>query len=1351
MKTNFSVNTPHDEIARQAVHSLRGYRYQILQTLNAWLSLKDDEILLLEVAEDYTILANDTIKGIQVKDTANSGSVTLKNKDLPKMINSLWGFQNENSQKRVSITYLTTSNIGKEQGFEFPNKQYGIDYWHSAARGEDIEPIRKILLNLELHNEDISNFIKESSADDLRDRIIRQIDWVCGANDIESLSEIINQKLLNLKPDYNLDPSNSKRARDSLETAIFNKIIEDGSRQLTKTDLLEIFDNAVKVPIPIPHLVNILSRLSNSEQTDIDSKIITTNLIIKVPDIPLLPIIATRNKLISDLISKIAESGIIWIHGSSSTGKTILAQLIARQLKYDWLIINLRDCSSTSELEFRLKSILFKSQEYRLGGIILDDFPIMYANGIRTRLSMYVKEIFRMNGSIIITSAKDPAPDMQCYLGVNPQNIIKVPYLSLEDVEDLVTLAGGNPEKWAKVIHAFCGNGHPQLVQARIRGLKQRKWPDSELIAGIPGIGETPKEIDEQCSAIRHQLIYDLPEKSRELLYRLTIVAGFFDREMAIAIGETAQDIQRPGEELDILIGPWIEIVAQNCFRISPLVTDAGRQTLIHSDIEKVHKQIVDHLLKRHPFPVEFLGTLLSHALVSKHAQGLMWLVMAIMHTPTENSKMTAEYLFLLQFLKTDQPLFKENMNISILLRLAQFRVCVWGNRNDILPAIADQLIKETYMIEQDEITVGYRLQAIGYILSERTLKISPHKWMPLLLEQEQLFEGKGELLEYIRELDIVKNGLNGWSISQFYFVLRATALQSIEELSELFIELDSLEENKRDVLLSSLYKMPDDIHLMINSAWLAEANISEIDGIKASKEFSKLARIAEKWNKKDIAVECYCTRAVMLDEYANDTKGALESLDEAEKSYPDNVHLLRVRSRIYYHNKNYTESLAIMERIGDAIPKENHIERLFAYREAGISASELNYFDKAFHYFSKAKKEGMSLTVNKLPIILGLKIEQAVCQFKLENKHETLEIMQEVLIEAEHLNPNTGKKEKYFFLSYGNAILWMENQLKAKGSSQKNILIKPGIFSNPEISDNILEIKIPHYLAYWYQLAILETKMNENIGVIDELRKRTNIQKILFLELTLSMTLLEKDILTGNIKNFFTYFSDYIAKYVYMKENVSSVIEDINFNIADKNISDFIEADWTSITYQQIAKDAILALVISSIYSELNGIKEQLNIHANKNQEVFEVLHDFINSFQKEKCPENDSYNIRAYYLGYLIDIGSNINPERLFIVTVRIWGWLRESHFRLNIEDIVANYLIKKWGYIIENQKFLLQQPTIAVPSIESAMKESCDGTLKIAKLILAAEIAVEKNMSSDLRSIIQEYCSKSSEERN
>ena len=53
----------------QANDSLRGYRYQILHSVHAWLSLADDEILYLEGAEDFDIVSPETTTVVQVKDT----------------------------------------------------------------------------------------------------------------------------------------------------------------------------------------------------------------------------------------------------------------------------------------------------------------------------------------------------------------------------------------------------------------------------------------------------------------------------------------------------------------------------------------------------------------------------------------------------------------------------------------------------------------------------------------------------------------------------------------------------------------------------------------------------------------------------------------------------------------------------------------------------------------------------------------------------------------------------------------------------------------------------------------------------------------------------------------------------------------------------------------------------------------------------------------------------------------------------------------------------------------------------------------------------------------------------------
>ena len=48
---------------RQANDSLRGYLYQVLHSVNAWLDLADNEILYLEGVEDFDKLSDDSCYG----------------------------------------------------------------------------------------------------------------------------------------------------------------------------------------------------------------------------------------------------------------------------------------------------------------------------------------------------------------------------------------------------------------------------------------------------------------------------------------------------------------------------------------------------------------------------------------------------------------------------------------------------------------------------------------------------------------------------------------------------------------------------------------------------------------------------------------------------------------------------------------------------------------------------------------------------------------------------------------------------------------------------------------------------------------------------------------------------------------------------------------------------------------------------------------------------------------------------------------------------------------------------------------------------------------------------------------
>lgn len=78
--------TPSGDPAREAIASLRGYVYQILQSALAWTKLKSDEFLYLEVAEDFAVAATNALTAVQVKETASP--VTINSGDVVASINS---------------------------------------------------------------------------------------------------------------------------------------------------------------------------------------------------------------------------------------------------------------------------------------------------------------------------------------------------------------------------------------------------------------------------------------------------------------------------------------------------------------------------------------------------------------------------------------------------------------------------------------------------------------------------------------------------------------------------------------------------------------------------------------------------------------------------------------------------------------------------------------------------------------------------------------------------------------------------------------------------------------------------------------------------------------------------------------------------------------------------------------------------------------------------------------------------------------------------------------------------------------------------------------------------------------
>ncbi|MEY1422178.1 hypothetical protein AB7038_00005, partial [Morganella morganii] len=125
-------NVPPQDVSRQATASLRGYIYQLHASAAAWLELGPNDELYIEVAEDFAEILrepdslHEVLKATQVKDTRESGTVTLNSSDVLAAIDTLNRLKINNPGKVVKLVFLTTSAIGKERKNPLPSGIPGL-------------------------------------------------------------------------------------------------------------------------------------------------------------------------------------------------------------------------------------------------------------------------------------------------------------------------------------------------------------------------------------------------------------------------------------------------------------------------------------------------------------------------------------------------------------------------------------------------------------------------------------------------------------------------------------------------------------------------------------------------------------------------------------------------------------------------------------------------------------------------------------------------------------------------------------------------------------------------------------------------------------------------------------------------------------------------------------------------------------------------------------------------------------------------------------------------------------------------------------------------------------------------
>src|SRR5262249_14023090 len=136
--------------------------------------------------------------------------------------------------------------------------------------------------------------------------------------------------------------------------------------------------------------------------------------------------------------------------------------------------------------------------------------------------------------------------------------------------------------------------------------------------------------------------------------------------------------VQLPGETFETLVGPWIEILPEDKYRVSPLIQSAGQSVLPAAEVQAVHETIALTIVKMKSLsPSDFAAGLL-HALMAKSEQALNPLATGTIRAASPDIWRTlanTTFWFPSMALSTGQHLFEKNPAIEALLRVTQFKI----------------------------------------------------------------------------------------------------------------------------------------------------------------------------------------------------------------------------------------------------------------------------------------------------------------------------------------------------------------------------------------------------------------------------------------------------------------------------------------------------------------------------------------------------------------------------------------------------------------------------------------------------------------------------------------------------
>ena len=1313
---------PVGDTAREAIDSLRGYVYQIYQSALAWTELKEGEFLFLEVAEDYAVAAQNALKAVQVKETA--GSVTINSVDIVASIDSFVELRERNLDMNVTLRHLTTSTIGKEKNVD--DRVDGLptlDAWRKLAKAGDLTDLRRVLAKSKLSKKS-KGFVENLDDTDLRENFLKKIHFDCGAIESRFLSRQILSIVSRLIIDRGGVHSQAKSCADSIMMAVL-KLSTNPNREerfIDRNQLEEILEATTRVSLNMAqfevHNQNISKALSTSVPSGLDFS--SADLVRPSPifETPLPKALANREEAIGQIQKTLDAFGVCWISGAAGMGKTVAARILAHRNRGDWASINLRGKSREQVAQILVQSA-DSMKGFALQGLIVDDLGHATDPSVLDSLCYLFFSTQRSDVLLILNSSDRPNSEFIFTSDLHAGVEHTLSEFSEKDIQEILEKCGVKDTHWATYAHLVSGGGHPQLAMAFIQSMTASGWNPSEfqtldaLLQGSPAVEDVRKRT-------RERLLNDLPPSSRQLIERLSLQMGGFTRELAVDLGKIEPSIQDAGIILETLIGSWVDQQEGNRFSLSPLLSGFAAKTLGLDDKRKIQSAIAVSLTKGRSLNVTDMNSAFLAAWTSDN-EGVLWKIcIAILGSDFSELEMIAPHLSMFTMFRTDKIAYPANAALSHTFRGAQ--VLLLNQVSDSPHKLQDALrcfAEEATAVEHDTVRSAMNLLIYAKLMLQNSKAGLGVNFIGILSELHHLLESDSFSDDVLAGMRAVEK--EGVTATGLMFINQVRQLTKVEDLRIVFDFLDAASSDLRSRLLATFSHDDFEVDMLVAGPWLREHDQGTIDAPVHSATFARLEEQSVSWGETDLAVCCRKYQAIILDEYGNDKDGALLVLDDGLSKFGQtNSELVREKAKVLYRSDDYKGSLELSKALIEGNAPLNEIEKAFLGRDAAISAEKQGDFKTARRYYlygsDAAKRSGVS---DMVAMRVGLLADAALASWHDGSRLACLQDFLTVLEELNEFKPDDTLRTAHCHAVVRHVLLWFYQE----ATGEKLILddgeaanIYPGCVSNPaphaEIRDRYV---IPIDMA-WYMLAAVENHLVVDADITDNLERLLPNGPVLEGQLLLGSAKMHKALLRCDNDLFLSALRELIAYYSFVKANGGQMGLDYK-NITYGTFP--VPSQEQQEGFQELTEQFVLMYCAVCIFKgKFESIAALISELMDANEfSVRSVL------LERLRCagPAEDFYTYFAFLIynhTQATPETQNTSPQQVFEIALKTLQIAQQTRRLGSVSDALLPWLLERWAYIWERQRFLLNLPSLYQEAINSAIHR--EKNTKLEKVI-------------------------------